>query len=105
MILNYTTRTNLTGQPLNITLDALSNGLTVRNIGNSICVFNDDPLQPGESKSTGGNKGEILKGRYALKFQTPAVVPVGYVQNDQAVVTEKFYLDDDAWALFKRKSS
>lgn len=105
MILNWTTRTNLTGQALNITLDPLSNGLTVRNIGNSICIFNDDPLQPGESKSQGGNKGEILKGRYALRFQTPTVVPPGYVQNDQAVVTEKFYLDDAYWQLFKRKSS
>lgn len=95
MRLDYTTRTTPTGQMLNITLDPWSNGLSVKNTGNSICIFNDDPLQPGESKTIGGNKGELLRGRYAVKFQTPATVPVGYVQFDQAVVTEKYYLDNE----------
>jgi len=104
MRLDYTTRTTPTGQALNITLDPWSNGLSVKNTGNSICIFNDDPLLPGESKTIGGNKGELLRGRYALKFQTPATAPPGYVQNDQAVVTEKYYLDNDNNLRYFNKS-
>lgn len=90
--IKYATRENTYTQPQNILLDRYSNGITVKNIGNSICFFNSDPLQPGESKGIGGNYLEILDGRYRVYFQTPAVVPPGYVQVDSALVTEKFYM-------------
>ena len=93
MILKYQTSTRTYGQPINITLDRLCNGITIKNSGNSICVFADDPLQPGESKAIGGNKGEILQGRYNVFFKPIASPPPGYVQNDECVVTQKYYTE------------
>jgi hypothetical protein len=84
-----TTPYNLAG---NITLDQMSAGITVKNTGNSICIVNGDPLQPTESKGFAPPWNALLKGRYALKFQTPATVPPGYVQADSAVVTEMYYI-------------
>ena len=93
-MLKTTTRTNTYGIAGNITLDKLSNCLAFKNAGNSICVFDSDPLQPGESKVIAGWPHEVITGRYSFFFQTPAVVPVGYVQDDMAVVTEQYYLPD-----------
>jgi hypothetical protein len=89
-----TDRTNAYGISQNVTLDKLSNCLAIKNAGNSICVFNDDPLQPGECKIFSAWPGELLKGRYTFYFRTPAVVPLGYVQSDLAVITEQFYLPE-----------
>lgn len=91
--LRYTTRTTQYGKEVNITLDRLSNGLTVKNGGNSVLIFDDDPLQPTESKGIGGNRAEILVGRYRLYFEPIASPPPGYVQNDLAIVTEKYYME------------
>jgi len=33
-------------QELKITLDPKCNLITVKNTGNSVCLFDDDPLQP-----------------------------------------------------------
>jgi|SRR6516164_10975316 hypothetical protein len=92
MWLKYTTRKTIYASQQNINLDQYSNGLTVRNIGNSVCVFDGDPLQPGQSKAIGGNKAEILTGRYSFSFQPIANPPIGYVQMDMAIVTEKYYI-------------
>lgn len=81
----YTTSTK-------ITLDLLSNSLSVKNAGNSLLLLNNDPLQPGETKIFSVWPGEILVGKYNFYFQTPPVVPIGYVQDDMAVVTEMYYL-------------
>lgn len=75
-----------------ITLDEYSNGFTLKNAGNSICIINGDPLEPGESKAFGGNQGEIIIGVYNFKFQAIASPPPGYVQVDSAILTEKFYV-------------
>jgi len=93
-LLAYNIRTTAYDTTQNITLDTFSNGITVKNSGNSLLLFSNDVLQPGASKAIGGNKGEILKARLQISFQTPPVVPPGYVQQDQAIVTEKFYLPE-----------
>lgn len=88
----YTTRETTVSKPFNITLDKYSNGFTVKNLGNSICIVNSDPLQPGESKGFGGNQMEIMEGRYRIYFKPIDNPPVGYTQNDGAIVTEKYYI-------------
>lgn len=77
-----------------ITLDRLCNSLAVKNAGNSICVLNDDPLQPGETKIFTAWPNELVIGRYNFYFQTPPVVPIGYVQMDLAIVSQQFYLPE-----------
>lgn len=77
--------------PQKIDLDILCNGVTVKNIGNSICVIDNDPLQPFESESIGGNKDEIFYGRHNISFQPAVPQPLPRV--DLAVVTQKFYIE------------
>ena len=69
------------------------NGFTVKNRGNSISVINQDPLDPGESKAFGLNRGEVYTGRIDISFRAQAVQPAPRV--DSAFVTQKFYLIDD----------
>jgi hypothetical protein len=78
------------GQPGYIELVQNLNGFTIKNIGTTICVLNDDPIQPGESKSFGGNWGEIYVGRVYVRFvtQTP---PPSTITN-LLFLTEKFYV-------------
>ena len=65
------------------------NQVAIHNAGNTIVLVNDDPLQPGESKSWGGNWGEIFTGRVFLQFVMP--VPAPPIPNNAAFVTQKFY--------------
>jgi len=87
-----TSRTNAYTTPTKITLDQLSNCLAVKNAGNSILLINNDPLVPAETKIFSAWPQEVLVGKYYIDFRTPASVPVGYVQDDFAVVTEQYYL-------------
>lgn len=96
MWIKYTIREMEIGTPQNLTLDKYSNGFTLKNTGNSICFLNIDPLQPGESKAIGGNKSELLTGRYRVYFAPIANPPVGYTQQDNAILTEKYYLPTPA---------
>ncbi len=73
--------------------DRFCNGMTFINRGNTIAVIQGDPLNPGESKSIGGNRGEIYKGRIDLNFQLPAIVPP--VPANLLIVTQKFYVNLD----------
>lgn len=90
--IKYATNTKPINLAGNITLDRWSNGLTIKNTGNSVLLFNQDPLQPGQSKAIGGNYGELLTGRYAVAFAPIASPPPGYVQSNGGIVTEKYYL-------------
>jgi len=56
-------------------LDPLTNGIDVRNTGNTLVSFNGCTLQPGESKSVGGNLGEILDMRIQFIFSLPVPAP------------------------------
>jgi hypothetical protein len=79
--------------PAKINLDLLCNAIVVNNTGNIICLIDDEPLQPGDSKTIGGNRGEILTGRHEIGFTTVgmAVVPSPIIQS--AFVTQKFYIN------------
>lgn len=68
------------------------NGVAVHNAGNTIVLFNEDPLQPGESKTFGGNWGEIFTGRIFIRFILPTPAPA--IPNNLAYVTSKFYVPE-----------
>lgn len=69
-------------------------GLAVKNTGNTICQFDDEPLFPGESKIYQSDEGSILVGRHSVQFSlvavgfTPPAIPV-----NQAWITVAFYVN------------
>jgi len=73
-----------------IVRDPYCNGYTVKNIGNTICNINLDPLQPGEFRSMGGNFMEIYQGRIEITFG-PQVTQIGNPAVNFAICTQKFY--------------
>lgn len=89
--LNYNIAIQTYGVATRVPVEQTCNAITVKNAGTTILVFNGDPLQPGESKSVGGNYGEIYMGRCDLQFVTQNPPP-GTITNF-AVVTQKFYVD------------
>ena len=90
--LRYSFRTTPYDSKMKITLDEFSNGLTIKNVGNSQLVFDNDVLQPNRSKAIGGNFAEILEGNKTIYFKPIENPPLGYVQVDAAIITEKFYI-------------
>jgi hypothetical protein len=67
------------------------NACSIKNAGTNVLVCMGDPLQPGETKSIGGNAFEIWEERHMdLVFTNPNAVvnPVSL-----AIVTQKFYVD------------
>ena len=83
--LQYTTQSK-------INLDTLCNGLTVKNNGNIICLIDDEPLQPGESKSFGFSEMQIFRGRHNIGFTTAGMAVIPAVQVPSAWVTQTFYI-------------
>lgn len=79
----------------NIILDQYCNDLTVKNVGNSVVMFDDDPIQPQQSKSIGGNRLEILKGGgHKISFTLNFLIgPPPLVRNDMAIMTQKYYTE------------
>lgn len=65
------------------------NGWSVKNTGTSTVQVQGDTLQPGESKSLGGNYGEVFIGRVDLLFQGAGV--------NMAVFTQKYYVTGKAF--------
>ena len=71
------------------------NGIVIKNAGTTILlVDNVDPLQPGESKSVGGNWREVYYGRHNISFAPNPFPPPGTVPTNNAIVTQKFYIPD-----------
>jgi hypothetical protein len=66
------------------------NGFTVKNSGTTFCQVNDDTLVPGESKSFGGNWGELYNGRLYVRFVTQTPPPLTVV--NLCFVTQKYYV-------------
>ena len=60
--------------------------------GMFICLIYFEPLQPGESKSFGGNQFEILTGRHDIGFTTIGMAVIPPVQFTSAWVTQKFFI-------------
>lgn len=90
-LLIYNTDVQTYQAAVNAPIDPYTNSLTVKNTGTTLCIFQSDTLQPGESKSYGGNRGEVFRGRLDLRFQTQAVPPA--IITNEATVTLKVYLN------------
>jgi hypothetical protein len=76
-----------------VVVDKRCNGFTVNNAGTTIVTVNGEPLQPGDTKTVGGNEGEVYVGRIDLAFYTPTPAPSIIVNS--AWVTQKFYESDN----------
>jgi hypothetical protein len=76
-----------------LNLPDFCSALSVKNTGNTVCLFDDEPLFPGESKIYSGDEGEVLVGRHSIGFTTVAVgfTPPGVPVN-QAWVSYKYYV-------------
>ncbi len=66
------------------------NGITVKNNGTTLVIFNREPLLPGESQTIGGNEGEEYVGDLQIYFQLPTPPPVTVINS--AWVTIKYYV-------------
>jgi hypothetical protein len=65
--------------------EPLCNGFIVRNVGTSGMTINGDALATGESKTVGGNRGEVYVGRIDISFDNAGT--------NLCIVTQKFYLN------------
>jgi hypothetical protein len=74
-----------------VSFDSFSNGWVIKNTGTTLLIIDGkETLQPTESKSFGGNVGEIYVGQKRISFKTQAIPPA--VITNQATVTEKIYV-------------
>jgi hypothetical protein len=87
--INYSTSNVLYQRQISVTVDKLCNGFSAKNAGTTIVLLNGEPLQPGESKSIGGNLGEIFVGRIDIAFLLPTPAPATIV--NACYVTQKTY--------------
>jgi hypothetical protein len=63
------------------------NAVSVKNAGTAVLLFMGDPLQPGETKSIGGNAFEIWDEKHMdINFQNTGL------QTQLAIITQKFYV-------------
>lgn len=93
----YTTTTQVIQKSNWYDVQRLCNGFTVTNIGDTIFLFNDQIFYPGvpgtslgDSRSYGGNEGEIYSGPLKVSFQ----LPLG--ANPQLELVQKVYLEDQS---------
>ena len=89
--LYYNTVTQQYVQAAKITVQYKCNAITVKNLGTTLVIFDDEVLQPGQSKSFGGNRKEVFVGRKDLAFQTQTPPPTTII--NLAVITQKYYMD------------
>jgi hypothetical protein len=67
------------------------NAVSFKNAGNIFCTVMGDPLQPGETKSVGGNSFEVWDEKHCTIFFTN---PNGVASpNPLLIVTQKFYVE------------
>jgi hypothetical protein len=76
-----------------LNLDQLCNAVSIKNAGNIICLIDDEPLQPGESKSFQFSERQIFYGRHEVAFTIVGMAVVPPVQIPSAWVTQTFYID------------
>jgi hypothetical protein len=87
--LRYNTQVQEYRSLRSVNVDKLCNGFTVNNAGTTIVTLNGEPIQPGATKTVGGNEGEVYVGRIDLAFYVPTPAPATIVNS--AWVTQKFY--------------
>jgi len=90
LFLYFDTSVDQYALPMKITLADTCNGITFKNLGTTLLLVDADVLQPGQSKSFGGNRGEIYRGRHDIAFQTQTVAPP--VVTNLVAVTQKYYV-------------
>jgi hypothetical protein len=84
-LLQYNLSTQVYSKTQEIPVQENCNGFTVRNIGTATVVIMGDELATNESKSIGGNRGEIFVGRIDLKFKGAGTM--------LCLVTQKYYMN------------
>lgn len=84
-LLQYNLSTQIYSIQCEIPVMQNCNGFSVRNVGTANVVVMGDTLAPNESKSIGGNRGEIFVGRIDLKFTGAGTT--------LALVTQKYYMN------------
>lgn len=88
-------------QQTNVPVVENCNGITIINVGTTICTVNGEQIQPGNSKSIGGNEMEIYKGRCDIAFMTldKGIVPAAQTTPviNCCYVTQKFYVGPDLY--------
>jgi hypothetical protein len=92
-LLPYNTSVQIYTGSKQVVIAPYLNGITVKNEGNTNVIFQGDTLLPGDSKSQGGNTGEVYWARIDITFQVP--VPAPAVINNSAVVSQKYYIFDN----------
>jgi hypothetical protein len=76
-----------------VTIDKQCNGFVAKNTGNTLLTIMGEALQPGQSKSIGGNRAELFIGRVDLFFTGASLIPAQPVAKNACVVTQKVYTD------------
>jgi hypothetical protein len=89
--LKYNISTDTYSKSGKVTTARYLNGWSVVNLGANPVQVNGDTLTTGQSKSVGGNAGEIYIGLIRLDFGTGALI------DNNAVVTQKFYEDGNQY--------
>lgn len=97
MYLRYNISTQTFTKSGRVNISETCNGWSVINLGTSNVMVNGDTLIPGESKSVGGNYGEVYIGRVDLLFQGAGL--------NNAVFTEKFYMDGPVYDAVQNKAT
>lgn len=88
-ILRYNVSSQTYSNVTDVQWDKYLNGFFIHNTGNTLLIFNNDVLQPGDTKTVGGNYGEIYDGRINLMFRLPTPAPL--TPENEVIVTQKFY--------------
>jgi hypothetical protein len=84
-LLQYNLSTQIYAVQCEVPVMENCNGFTVRNVGTANVIVMGDTLAPNESKSVGGNRGEIFVGRIDLKFSGAGTT--------LALITQKYYMN------------
>jgi len=88
--LEYNFVDNVITEPRLVDFDRRCNGFVVKNTGTTLVRIMGENLSPGESKSIGGNYGEIYVGRLKIDFVTQTPAPA--VITNSATVSQKVYV-------------
>lgn len=75
-----------------VIVEKLVNGFSIHNTGTTDLYFNGDRIGPGESKTVGGNTGEIYSGKISLYYRIPTPAPATII--NMCTVTQKYYLEE-----------
>ena len=90
-LLQYNFFDTVITRPGLVNFDIYCNGWVIKNSGTTLVLIMGETLNPGESKSIGGNYGEIFVGRLNVAFRTQTPAPATIV--NKATLTQKMYVN------------